>query len=103
MKRILTAAVVTILSTAAMAQVPAANPAPAMPATNNPDTNKPAQPAAGANSFTEAQAKARIEEKGFMQVSGLQKDKDGIWRGKAMKGNTSHDVALDYQGHVFPN
>lgn len=103
MKRILAAAIVTLLTTAAIAQTPAANPDPATPATNNPDASKPAMPAAGANSFTEGQAKSRIESKGFSNVTGLKKDKDGVWRGKAMKGGASHDVALDYQGNVFPN
>ena len=102
MKRILAVAIVLAMSGAAFAQVPAANPDPATPATNNPDTNKPAAPAAGANSFTEAQAKSRIEAAGYADVTGLAKDKDGVWRGKAKKAGGSHDVALDYQGHVFP-
>ncbi len=87
---------------AALAQAPAANPDPATPATNNPDANRPAMPAKGSNSFTEAQAKSRIEAKGFTNVTALAKDKDGVWRGKGMKGGATHDVALDYQGNVFP-
>lgn len=106
MKRIFAAAIVLgmsgVMSGGAFAQAPAANPDPATPATNNPDTNMPAKPAAGANSFTEAQAKSRIEAAGYADVTGLMKDKDGVWRGKAMKAGSSHDVALDYQGHVFP-
>ena len=104
MKRVFIAAAALALSCgAALAQAPAANPDPATPATNNPDANRPAMPAKGANSFTEAQAKSRIEEKGFTHVTGLAKDKDGVWRGKATKGAASHDVALDYQGNVFPH
>ena len=57
-------------------------------------------PAAGANSFTEAQAKSRIEKAGYTNVSGLSKDKDGIWKGKASKAGTSVDVGVDYQGNV---
>ena len=34
-------------------------------------------PEAGANSFTEAQAKDRIEKAGFSQVAGLKKDAQG--------------------------
>ena len=34
---------------------------------------------AGANSFTEGQAKSRIEEKGFKNVSDLKKDDAGVW------------------------
>jgi hypothetical protein len=52
------------------------------------------------NSFTEAQAKSRIEKAGYSNVSGLSKDKDGIWKGKASKGATSVDVGVDYQGNV---
>jgi len=58
-------------------------------------------PVAGANSFTEGQAKSRIESQGFMNVSGLSKDSQGIWRGKAMKDGKSVDVALDFHGDVF--
>src|SRR5882757_489049 len=37
----------------------------------------------GADSLNEDQAKVRIEAKGYSNVSELQKDKHGIWRGKA--------------------
>ena len=102
MKRLLVTAAAMLMAASAHAQVPPANPDPATPAINDPSTNMPGQPAAGANSFTEAQAISRIEAAGFSDVTGLVKDKDGIWRGKAMKAGASHDVALDYQGHVFP-
>lgn len=87
----------------ALAQTPPSNPTPEKPAVTTNETAPPAQPAKGANSFTEAQAKSRIEAKGFSDVSGLAKDNDGIWRGKAMRNGASQDVALDYQGNVFPN
>ena len=57
-------------------------------------------PVAGANSFTEGQARARIEEKGFGNVTDLKKDDKGVWRGKAMKGGATVAVALDYQGNI---
>ena len=57
-------------------------------------------PAPGANSFTVGQARARIQHDGFTQVNRLHKDRQGIWRGKAMKDGESVNVALDYQGHV---
>lgn len=60
-------------------------------------------PAAGANSFTEGQAKSRIEAAGFTNVSDLQKDDKGIWRGKAQQGAQQVSVALDFQGNVVPN
>jgi putative membrane protein len=61
----------------------------------------PGGPRAGANSFTEGQAKSRIESRGFSNVSALAKDDNGIWRGKAMKDGKSVDVSLDFEGNVF--
>ena len=54
----------------------------------------------GANSFTEGQARSRIEASGFNEVSGLQKDGDGVWRGKAKKDGKNVEVSLDFQGNV---
>lgn len=70
------------------------------PAVNTPDTVNPAAPIPGANSFTEDQARSRIEEAGFSNVTGLAKDDQGIWRAKAMKDGASTAVALDFQGNV---
>jgi putative membrane protein len=70
------------------------------PAVNTSDTDNPAAPVAGANSFTEDQAKSRIEEAGYSDVTGLAKDEQGIWRGKAAKDGKTSDVALDFQGNV---
>ena len=87
-------------------------PAPAMTApgtvlvpnaAETPAKPVPGAPLAGANSFTESQAKARIEAKGFTNVSGLKKDDGSIWRGKAMKDGKSVSIALDYQGNVVAN
>jgi hypothetical protein len=57
-------------------------------------------PEAGANSFTEAQAKDRIEQAGFSQVAGLRKDDQGIWRATATKGGAQVNVSLDFRGNV---
>src|ERR1700677_3074188 len=57
-------------------------------------------PAKGANSFTESQAAGRIRDRGFMNVNGLAKDTDGIWRGHAEKDGTTTTVWLDYKGNV---
>lgn len=65
---------------------------------DNPRTT--AAPVSGANSFTESQARARIEEKGFGNVTELKKDDQGVWRATAMKDGKSLAVALDYQGNV---
>jgi hypothetical protein len=57
-------------------------------------------PAKGSNSFTMGEARRRIEKDGFMNVSGLAKDHDGIWRGTAQKDGKSASVWLDYKGNV---
>ena len=57
----------------------------------------------GANSFTEGQARSRLEADGFSNVTDLAKDKDGIWRGKAMKGATQVAVGVDYKGNIVTN
>jgi hypothetical protein len=57
-------------------------------------------PEAGANSFTEAQAKDRIEKAGFSQVTGLKKDDQGIWRATASKGGAQVNVSVDFRGNV---
>ncbi|MBZ9823180.1 DUF4142 domain-containing protein [Mesorhizobium sp. CA4] len=70
------------------------------PAVSTSDTNNPAAPVPGANSFTEAQAKSRIQDAGFSNVSALTKDDKGIWRGTAQKDGKQVTVALDFQGNV---
>ncbi|MBZ9870261.1 DUF4142 domain-containing protein [Mesorhizobium sp. BR1-1-9] len=70
------------------------------PAVSTSDTNNPAAPVPGANSFTEAQAKSRIQDAGFANVSALTKDDKGIWRGTAEKDGKQVTVALDFQGNV---
>ncbi|MCX5580496.1 PepSY domain-containing protein [Kaistia terrae] len=69
------------------------------PAVADEQTN-PAAPVAGANSFTEDQARARVADAGYTDVSALVKDSEGIWRGKASKGGAMMDVAVDFQGNV---
>ncbi|CDX22536.1 Outer membrane protein [Mesorhizobium sp. ORS 3324] len=72
-----------------------------MPAIKSASTPKPPAPVPGANSFTEAQAKNRIQDAGYTDISSLAKDPQGIWRGQAKKDGKSISVALDYQGNVF--
>lgn len=71
------------------------------PAVRTDDSLSSSGPAAGANSFTESQAQSRMEDAGFRDVTGLQKDEQGIWRGRAMRNGTPTDVALDFKGEVF--
>ncbi len=81
-------------------QPPAANPGGDTPAVATPDTKNPAAPVEGANSFTEAQAKERIEAAGYTQVKDLKKDDKGIWMASGMKGGKAMAIALDYQGNI---
>jgi hypothetical protein len=69
-------------------------------ATMDSGTRTSEAPAAGANSFTEGQARNRIEAAGFTGVDGLQKDDQGIWRGRAQRNGQQVSVALDFQGNV---
>jgi putative membrane protein len=62
------------------------------------NSTTPAEP--GANSFTEDQAKDRIEDAGYSNVSKLIKDDQGIWRGQASKDGKNIPIALDYQGNI---
>ena len=60
--------------------------------------NQPMQP--GANSFTMGQAAARIQKQGFTSVTGLRKDDQGVWHGRAMRNGHPASVSLDYRGKV---
>src|SRR3954465_9012773 len=97
------AAATTNIAPATTAGATANSNAPTNPAVKTTEGNNPGAPAAGANSFTEGQAKARIESRGYGNVSELAKDKEGLWRGKAMKDGKSVNVTLDYQGNVTVN
>ena len=80
---------------------PPANRDAKTPAVNSPNSPpNPGAPVAGANSFTEGQAKSRIEAKGFQNVSDLKKDDSGVWRGKAVQNGKSMSVSVDFQGNV---
>lgn len=91
-------------------------PPEAHPPTGGPNSLPTAEPAntivkggvsgglnSGANSFTEAQARSRLQHHGYSQVSTLTKDQDGIWRGSAMRNGTQVQVSVDYKGNVSSN
>lgn len=84
-------AVAALTATAAVAQTPAVK---------SPSEKNPAAPVPGANSFTEGQAKSRIEGAGYTDVTGLKKDANGVWTGSAKKGGKSTNVKVDFQGNV---
>jgi len=87
-------------SKAPIVLAPSKLPEPRNPAVKTTEGNNPGAPVTGANSFTEAQAKSRIEAQDYRNVSALQKDERGIWRGTAMKDGRSVAVSVDYQGNV---
>jgi putative membrane protein len=90
-------------STAAPTQsatAPSVSTAPPAVSTSNADSKTAAAPVSGANSFTEAEARTRLQAHGYSNVTGLTKDDQSIWRGKAMKDGKSVDIALDYQGNI---
>jgi hypothetical protein len=97
---LLAATLLLLASAPAGAQPQPAQSGPGNNAVNSSDKNNSNAPVAGRNSFTEGQAKSRIEEAGYSNVSGLQKDDKGVWRGKADKAGTKTDVSVDFQGNV---
>jgi hypothetical protein len=60
-------------------------------------------PLPGANSFTEKQAKDRLLAAGYINVSALAKDTNGVWRGTGSDGAKSMKVAVDFKGNVVAN
>jgi hypothetical protein len=101
MKRSLLVACIGLLAVgAASAQNPPAQSGPNNNAVNSPGQNNSNAPVAGRNSFTEGQAKSKIEEAGYTNVTELKKDDAGVWRGKASKGGSPSAVSVDFQGNV---
>ena len=78
---------------------PATPPAPLAAAPSSPSASS-APPIPGANSFTESEARSRIEASGYTNVTDLKKDSQSIWRGNAMKDGKPASISLDFQGHV---
>jgi hypothetical protein len=89
-----------MLTGAASAQNPPAQSGPNNNAVNSSGQNNSDAPVAGRNSFTESQAKSKIEEAGYSGVTDLKNDDNGVWRGTASKGGSSTNVSLDFQGNV---
>jgi hypothetical protein len=99
------AAVLAFVATGAVAQSqnPPAKDGPQNSAINSPNSSNRQldAPVAGRNSFTEGEAKSRIEKMGFSNVTNLKKDEHGVWRGRAMKDSKTVEVSVDYQGNVI--
>lgn len=98
---IIAAAFVTASAVSAFAQTaPAANGDGNTPAVTTPSEKNPTAPVEGANSFTEGQAKERMEKAGYTEVKDLKKDDNGVWIAAGMKDGKTVAIALDYQGNI---
>ena len=97
---VLTTAALSLVATMASAQNMPAQSGPQNPAVKGMHNNNSAIPVAGANSFTMREARSQIEAKGYTHVARLKKDKNGVWRGVAMKDGASIPISADYQGNV---
>ena len=93
---------IAMLTTSAWAQSAPTNNSTTPPAiaTGKGESNTTAAPVAGSNSFTESEARARLNKFGYSHVSDLKKDDKSIWHAKATKDGKSLDVSLDYQGNI---
>ena len=98
MKKLLIASLIaSATSFGAMAQTSTTSP---MPAPAQADKNAPLP---GANSFTEGQAKGRLEANGYSNVGALKKDDNGVWKGTATHSGSKVNVSVDYRGNVTRN
>jgi hypothetical protein len=90
----------------AMAQstAPSTNATPSVGTSANPNANATGAGNAslerGANSFTEGQARRRIEDRGYTDVDQLRKDQNSIWQAEAMKDGRRVRVGVDFRGNV---
>jgi hypothetical protein len=94
------AAATALAVTPASAQNPPAQSGPNNNAVNSAGQNNSDAPVAGRNSFTEGQAKSKLEDAGYADVTALKKDDKGVWRGQASKGGSATAVSVDFQGNV---
>ncbi|WBL81626.1 hypothetical protein I3J27_14835 [Bradyrhizobium xenonodulans] len=94
------AAAAALAAVPASAQNPPAKSGPNNNAVNSAGQNNSDAPVAGRNSFTEGQAKSKIEDAGYTNVTELKKDDNGVWRGRASKGGSATAVSVDFQGNV---
>ena len=96
-----------LLATLCMAGLAEAQTQPTSSATTPPavsmgnaESKTTAAPVAGANSFTEAQARDRLAKHGYTDVSGMKQDGKSVWHGMATKDGRQLHVAVDYQGNI---
>jgi len=99
MSQIKSAVLATVIALVGLGSA-AAQTTPSSPPATAPKSNDANAPVPGANSFTEAQAKDRMEKAGFTQVGDLKKDDQGIWRASAKQGDKQVTVTVDFRGNV---
>lgn len=97
--RALTTCGALMLASGAMAQA-ATHTGSHNPAVKSTAAARVAAPAAGANSFSESQARGRLAKAGYSSISALNKDANGVWRGTAMRAGKKLQVGLDFKGNV---
>ena len=76
--------------------------APANTAVDTTPTTGETTQTAGANSFTENQARGAIEKAGYSNVSALMQNEQGVWTGKGTRNGAETTVSVDYKGAVNP-
>lgn len=94
------AVAVTALAALAACQPDSEKTNPAIATDEAKAEREAAAPAAGASSFTEAQARDHATKAGYVGVGALTQSSDGTWQGPATKDGASVTVVVDYQGNV---
>jgi len=94
--RITLLALSAALASGAFAQAGSHNPA-----VKDPKAMATPVAAKGRNSFTEAQARGRMEKAGYTNVTKLVKNPNGVWQGSATKDGKPVLLGLDYKGNVI--
>ena len=93
-----------IAQSAAPTTTPGNHASPSVGTSTNPNANATGAGNAalepGANSFTEGQARRRIEDRGYSNVDQLHKDNNSIWQAEAMKDGRRVRVGVDFRGNV---
>lgn len=98
--RLAIAVAVTALAALAACQPDSEKTNPAIATDEAKAERETAAPAAGANSFTEAQARDHATKAGYAGVGVMTQGADGTWQGPATKDGASVTVVVDYQGNV---
>jgi hypothetical protein len=88
----------------AAAGQPSGSDEPVSPPQNgaiNTDANKgESQLSPGHNSFTQDQARGRIQDAGYTDIGTLSQTADGVWTAQAKKDGKTVDVFVDFKGAV---